>query len=424
MARRIPLAGLLLGALVLVLLHAWRGLEYWNYSEGVYALTARFLLEGRDVYGDVIVAQPPGMVLAGGGLLAVDDSLGWLRLGTGALQLAAGGLAGLAVWRLTRGALTTALTPALAMLTPWAVREHGSLTPELVALPLLLGSALLAARPGTARAGAAVAAILPFVKWPLVLPAAAIVLLGADRRRALAVALATVAAEALLATVVLGPAFWEQTVLAQLATEGRPALSAIAGSLVQGGWGLIGLIAAAAVALAHRSELRDPVLARVLAGAVVGALVTVLSVTKPGTALNVVIPAETLLVPLAVAGAALAATTRSRVVAAVALAFVAVQTASLITAPGTRFPFLYPTSERGAWGREASETQVRAITTGVRRCAPGQPYAGAPFFAYLADREPPGGQPDGFLTRRSPTLDDVERRIAADLPACAQVPGG
>ena len=31
-------AGTLLGVLVLVALHAWRGIEYWNYSEGVYAL--------------------------------------------------------------------------------------------------------------------------------------------------------------------------------------------------------------------------------------------------------------------------------------------------------------------------------------------------------------------------------------------------
>ena len=40
MARRNALAaGTLLGALVLVALHLWRGIEYWNYSEGVYAYT-------------------------------------------------------------------------------------------------------------------------------------------------------------------------------------------------------------------------------------------------------------------------------------------------------------------------------------------------------------------------------------------------
>jgi len=38
MARRNALAaGTLVGALVLVALHLWRGIEYWNYSEGVYA---------------------------------------------------------------------------------------------------------------------------------------------------------------------------------------------------------------------------------------------------------------------------------------------------------------------------------------------------------------------------------------------------
>jgi len=417
-------AGLLLGALVLAALQTWRGLEYWNYSEGVYALTARLLLEGRDVYGEVVVAQPPGVVLAGGALLALDDSLGWLRLGVGALQLAGGGLAATAAWRLTRSPTATAFTPALVLLTPWAVREHGSLTPELVALPLLLGGALLASRRATVPAGAVLAALAPFVKWPFVLPAAAIVLLSADRRRAIPVALATLAVQALIATAVFGPGVWEQSVIAQLATEGRPALASVAGSLGQAGWGLTGLLVAAGVAL---RRTQDPVLARVLAGGAVGALLTVLSVSKPGTALNVVIPVEALLVPLAVAGVAIAAGAAgvgSRAVAVVALLFVAAQTASLLATPQTRFPFLYPTSERGAWGREATEPEVDAITAGVEDCPPGQPYAGAPFFAYLADRGAPAGQPDGFLTRRSSRLEEVERRMAADQPACPPVPDG
>ena len=29
---------------MLVALHAWRGIEYWNYSEGVYALTSRLVI--------------------------------------------------------------------------------------------------------------------------------------------------------------------------------------------------------------------------------------------------------------------------------------------------------------------------------------------------------------------------------------------
>ena len=48
MARRNALAaGTLIGALVLVALHLWRGIEYWNYSEGVYAYTSRLFAARR-----------------------------------------------------------------------------------------------------------------------------------------------------------------------------------------------------------------------------------------------------------------------------------------------------------------------------------------------------------------------------------------
>jgi len=145
-------AGMLAAALVA--LHVWRDLDYWNYSEGVYALTSRLLLDGNDLYGDVVVAQPPVMFLAGGALLAVDDSITWLRLGMGAVQALTAALAAVAVWRLTGKALAAALAAPLAMLTPWAAHEHGLLTPELVGAPLLVGGALLAARPGRAPAAA------------------------------------------------------------------------------------------------------------------------------------------------------------------------------------------------------------------------------------------------------------------------------
>src|SRR5947208_14317225 len=93
--------GLLLGLGVLVVLHAWRGDAYWDYSEGVYALTSRLLLRGHDVYGHVVAAQPPGQFLFGAAALWIHDSLGFLRLAVGAVLLAAGGLGAVAVWRLT-----------------------------------------------------------------------------------------------------------------------------------------------------------------------------------------------------------------------------------------------------------------------------------------------------------------------------------
>src|SRR5688572_11490361 len=177
MTRRNALAaGTLLGALALVALHSWRGIEYWNYSEGVYAYTSRLFLDGGDLYGHIVVAQPPWQFFFGAGALAIDDSLTFLRLAVGIVQLGAGVLAGIAVWRLTENPVATAVAPALSMLMPWTLREHGALTPELLAPVVLLGAALLAASPRTAMAAGALAGVAPFIKWPYALPLIAIVL--------------------------------------------------------------------------------------------------------------------------------------------------------------------------------------------------------------------------------------------------------
>ena len=109
--------------------------------------------DGGDLYGHIVVAQPPWQFFFGAGALAIHDSLTFLRLAVGLAQLGAGVLAAIAVWRLTENPWATAVAPALSLLTPWALREHGALTPELLAPPVLLGAALLAARPsdGAAR---------------------------------------------------------------------------------------------------------------------------------------------------------------------------------------------------------------------------------------------------------------------------------
>src|SRR5947208_13389649 len=99
--RLVPAVALLSGVVCLALLHAHRDGTYWNYSEGVYALTSRLLLHGGHLYGDVVAAQPPWQFLEGAALLAGHDSLGFLRFGVGVGQLLAGLLAGVAVWRLT-----------------------------------------------------------------------------------------------------------------------------------------------------------------------------------------------------------------------------------------------------------------------------------------------------------------------------------
>src|ERR1700754_5202040 len=177
-------AGTLLGVLVLVALHAWRGIEYWNYSEGVYARTSRQFLHGSDLYGQMIAAQPPWQFLFGAGGRAIGDSLSFLRLAVAIAQLGAGALAGVAVLRLTENPVATFVAPALTLLTPWALREHGALTPELLAPVVLMGAALLASRERTAGLAGALAAVAPFLKWPYALALIAIVVFSAAPKRA------------------------------------------------------------------------------------------------------------------------------------------------------------------------------------------------------------------------------------------------
>src|ERR1700730_985092 len=82
--------GLLLGLGALLGVHFLLRSTYWDYSEGVYALTSHLMLHGGDLYGHIVGAQPRGVFVAGTLLLAIHDSLEWLRLAVGALQLFAG----------------------------------------------------------------------------------------------------------------------------------------------------------------------------------------------------------------------------------------------------------------------------------------------------------------------------------------------
>jgi hypothetical protein len=247
--------GLGLGAAVLVVLHSWRGDAYWNYSEGVYALTSRLLLRGHDVYGHVVAAQPPWQFLLGAGALGIHDSLGFLRLVVGVALLAAGGLGAVAVWRLTGHRWATALAPALTLLTPWALHEHGALTPELLAPAVLMGAALLASRERTAAAAGALAATAPFLKWPFGLALVAIVALSAAPRRAAVAAAVALAVQALAFTALFGGGRWTDALIAQL-HSGHRGLGAVKGIYGQAAWSLAGLVVLAALGL--RGETRDP----------------------------------------------------------------------------------------------------------------------------------------------------------------------
>ena len=415
------LGGAGLGVIVLALLHADRGRALWDFSEGVYALTSRLLIHGGDLYGHVVVAQPPGLFVFGGGALALHDDIEWLRLAVGAWQLLAGVLCARIVWRLTGGSrIATALTPAAALLLPWNLHEHGALTPELIAPPLLLGAALLASRPTPRAAGDAgvLAALAIAVKLPYALPAAVIVLLAANRRRAVAWAAITLAVEALAAFAVFGDGLWRYIVTAQ-SHSGWHSAHDLLRVWGQEGWNLVGLVSAAAVALALRRRLADQPLARVSAGLSIAMLATLLTNLKHGTELNIVAPIELSLLPLAVAGVVAAGRSRIALVPAAALALVAAQSISLLASPQpTAFPFLYPGSPAGTWQRGYSNTEIDTLERAARTCPPGPYGGGLSYVAFLAHRDMPDGQADTYLTRDSPTLADVARAIAADTPTC------
>jgi hypothetical protein len=412
-------AGLLGGLIALAGLHLWQGHAYWDYSEGTYILSARLLYQGADLYRHMVGAQPPGVFLAGAGLLRIHDSLEGMRLAIGLVQLGGGLIAARAAWRLSGSAAAAAIAPALVLLTPWAVHEHGALTPELLAGPVLLGGALLVARPRTCVVGGAIAALAIGLKLPLALPVAGIVLCAADRRRAALAALATVAAMALAAEVAYGSALWHDTVVAQFDT-GRRTPYQMLQIWGQEGWNLFGLVLpAAALIVLVRGRVRDRALGRAWLGLCAGLVVTALSNYKEGTGLNILVPVEAALVPPALAGAALLSGRATRIAAVACLVAVAVETGSLMISPRTATPFIYPSSQRGSWGRTASADEVDAEVARLRACPPGVATSDAPFYAFLAHRRPPDGQADGFLTLHAKTkLADVARRMAADVPRC------
>jgi hypothetical protein len=283
---------------------------------------------------------------------------------------------------------------------------------------VLLGAALLASRPRTAAAAGALAAVAPFIKWPYALALIAIVLFSAAPRRAAVGAAIAVAAQALAFTALFGFGLWDDTVLAQLST-GRRGLDILKGVWGQALWSLIGLVALAALAWWRRGKVRDGAQLKVLAALAVAMLATLITNTKAGTGLNVLVPIEAALLPLALAGA-LVVPRRPPALAAVAaaLVFTFAASASLLASPDTRSPFLFPTSERGAWGRTGSEAAVRAEVVKADACPQGVPYGGPPFLAFVADRPMPDDQPDQFLPSRSERLKDVAAQIAAVQPRC------
>ena len=389
--------GVLLSAALLAALGVVRGEAFWSTSDGIYALTARQLLGGLDLYSEVAAAQPPPVYLVGTALLGIDDSLTALRAGLELVTLATAGLVGLATWRLTGRAWLAAAAGVLAPLMPVMLHQNALLTPETIGAPLLLGAALAAARPRGGASAGVLAALAAGTKLSFALPALAILLAGHARGRSLAWFGATAAMLAAVATAVWGADVWRAVVLAQ-SQSGGTALRDLAGLLAQEAWNALPLVVLAGLGLASRRRAGDEALLRTVAAGAAGGLLLGLTVVKLGTYVNAVQVAEPPLLVLAACGIAWVLDRASawRLVAAAAAALLVAQSASLLLSPADPRPHTRPFAESGP-RRLLSAAQVEAFARAAQACPAGSPYPGIPFLAFVAGRRVPGDQPDVFI---------------------------
>jgi hypothetical protein len=166
---------------------------------------------------------------------------------------------------------------------------------------------------------------------------------------------------------------------------------------------VLGLLFCAAIATWLRDQARDRRLLAVVVALAAANIVTFLTNFKEGTGLNITVPVEASLIPLAAAGTVFAVRTAPAWVPALCvtgLAFTFAQSISLIAAPHNPIPFLRPFSAP-AWEIVLTRPQFERSVAAARACPPGDPYGGAPLVALAAGRSLPAGQPDQFLPSHS-----------------------
>ena len=414
----------LLAALVveLALLWLWQRNGYWDFSDGVYAQTARELLHGAHLYGGVAAAQPPPIYLLGAGLLAIHDGLASLRVGMALAELASALLVAYALVRL--GARrSVAFVAALATpLLPIELHEHAQLIPETLAAPLLMAGAVLVASPRRSAWGGVAVALAAAFKVAFVLPALAIVLVAGDRRRAAGAFAASGLALGLASLLGFGTALWTEVVRAQFEVGGA-SLHYVGGLLAQALWNELPLLVLAApvgwALLRRRSLSSDAPLERALAAAALAGLLLSLTLFKRGSYLNVLVVAEPPLLALAALGAESIWRRGAplRALAALLGLLLVAQSASILIDPANP-PVARRPGARSGLAQVSSPAAVNAAVAATRRCPPAAPYPGAPYIAFLADRTMPGGQPDTFMLRYAPADHAFARRAAGGAPRC------
>jgi hypothetical protein len=147
-----------------------------------------------------------------------------------------------------------------------------------------------------------------------------------------------------------------------------------------------------------------------------------ITIVKPGTGLNVVVPSEPLLATLAVAGVVWALRTPLRVPAALAAGALGLlllaQSASLLLDPLDPRPFLRPLSSSPGWKVQHSRSEMNGLVAAAERCPRGTVYAGPPLVAFIARRRVPADQPDAFIVAHAERYAAVLARLVRDGPRC------
>ena len=308
--------------------------------------------------------------------------------------------------------LSAAVAGLVALLTPWALREHAQLTPETFAAPLLIAAALAAAEERRSWAGGLLGSIAALFKLAFLLPAVAIAAVAATPATALGTLIVAMAVELGAAWAGFGAAFWRGAVEAQTQTGLSP-LHYAGGLWAQAAWNLVPLLVPAALAIWLRMRGRgdapagraDPRAARlfraVLAGAV-ASLVLLLTLLKRGSYLNAVVVVEPPLLILAACGVTwalerrtwamhreLAALDRTRRPRAGARRRRSGLTARLTARSGRVHP---PARGVGARLEAHRRSGCAGRWRSIDRCPPDAAYPGPPYLAF-AGRSPNARQP-------------------------------
>jgi hypothetical protein len=397
------------------LLALWQGNGYWEYSDGVYSLSARQVLHGLVPYHDFAAAQPPLLFYLGAGALAIFDEPVSIRIAMALFDAATSLMTLIAVRRLTgRGSLAWA-SAMVVLVTPWTLREHAQLLPETVGAPVVLGVALLASRGDRARWAGLLGAVAVGLKVALILPVVGAVALGRRRGRSVLWLVGAVAIGVLASLALFGTDIWTNVVTAQRQT-GMSSLHYVAGLWAQAAWNLLPLAVPALLIWVSRDQIRDPALARTLLGATGGGILLLATLFKHGSSLTVVIVVEAPLVCLAACGVAALLNARRttlwpKAAAAGALALGALQVLSLLAAPDDPKLFTRPLASSGP-ERVLSPAEVDSAAAAIRSCPSGTTTAAPPFLALHAGRQIAGSQPDRFIIAEAPALDRFLQRSA------------